>query len=254
MHRSTTQRSESPTKRMASHDYSFHSRVCITDFARDVSMQLLSDGLVSRQVPVVNLNKFFRCSIKWPFPMVRPQTGRFLKADEGGIEVGLEVCNPGHEREAPCFVKTLCTLPATAEHTNGNAVCDYQNRWNCNHCSQGYQIYTAKPLLLSRAHRLSHISHVTRLSKAPWLCPIGSVELGAVPVDDFIISLYAAQTEDVCERRVNTGLRTPTPRLSSHRFTPRERCRMPRLRVHRPQHGNKRLNEGRWAGKVGRAT
>jgi hypothetical protein len=40
--------------------------------------------------------------------------------------------------------------------------------------------------LSKSTQRVSQVLHVTRLSRAPWLCPIGSVALGAVPVVDFI--------------------------------------------------------------------
>ena len=41
-------------------------------------------------------------------------------------------------------------------------------------------------LLLATAQRVSPTRQVTDLSRAPWFCPIGSVELGAVPVGDII--------------------------------------------------------------------
>jgi hypothetical protein len=37
-----------------------------------------------------------------------------------------EISNPGHEREAPCFVKTLCTLPATAKSPGVGGCYDQQ--------------------------------------------------------------------------------------------------------------------------------
>ena len=48
---------------------------------------------------------------------------------------------------------------------------------------------------------------MAHLSRTPWLCPIGLVVPGVVPVVDVIICPDAAQTEDVCERRVNTHVK-----------------------------------------------
>jgi hypothetical protein len=62
-------------------------------------------------------------------------------------------------------------------------------------------------LLLSQVRRFSHVSHVAHLSRPPWLCPIGSVEPGGIPVVDVIICPDTAQAEDVCERRVDTHVK-----------------------------------------------